>query len=717
MELSQATRELIRQMVEADVEYLPKQLGIDHVISGCIVVNLDPYGVGVGVTPRYIQVALRGEYYIDVFYRGGVTGIAVGTELNIFHLSEGDRYEVLGPGGAIGSISGGANPRYWLADNGGFTDFEPDNPAVITSAGVVTEYASIVAAIAAANSGEYVVIPPGTYDESITLKDGVKVVELSTGTVVINSISADIAVTTISGGYIDVKEIRVTRTTANPIYAVVASHAAGSCTIRAETICADNQGTGDVFGVYQTGAGTLICLVDFIQAYGVAEWNEADNCIALYAEAGIQYAWMKQALAHGRCAWTIGARAEGTSVQYIHGECRAEDDEYCIGASCSSATQTIWGDCIAYTTYEGGGTNYCYGISASNGGTQTVSGRCYAYATLTEAFAITAEASATQVVRGSALAECPGGLGYGVQATRWFSAGLLMQTLYGDATGTGSTGIGACLQGMQFGDDTIVQRVHGDVIGDDYGAAVIMAAGGGSFSTDIAQVITDGRAVGGTYDLYRTAGILYTASVQYDSYSGTITLLPESLNALQLAAVPTTELTIAGGIITKTQTYHRIDTEGDAATDDLDTINGATATGEVLIIRAENAGRAVVVKHNTGNIWFMGAADITLDNVEDHLLLIWDGTKWCSLGDGGGGGAGGAHNLLSATHTDTSPAAAAQGYIIRGNSTPLWERYDASTAGQVLIGDGSDVVSEVFVRFGAVEPVPTWPGMIWVNTA
>lgn len=89
------------------------------------------------------------------------------------------------------------------------------------------------------------------------------------------------------------------------------------------------------------------------------------------------------------------------------------------------------------------------------------------------------------------------------------------------------------------------------------------------------------------------------------------------------------ELTISGGAVTKTQTYHDIDTEGDAATDDLDTINGGSE-GDILIIRAEHDDRTVIVKHSTGNIELAGGVDITLDSTEDHLLLIFDGSNWCN---------------------------------------------------------------------------------------
>lgn len=99
-----------------------------------------------------------------------------------------------------------------------------------------------------------------------------------------------------------------------------------------------------------------------------------------------------------------------------------------------------------------------------------------------------------------------------------------------------------------------------------------------------------------------------------------------------------TELTISGGVVTITEAFHIIDTEGDAASDDLDTINGGS-TGDILVIRPAHDARTVVVKHNTGNIWLKGQADVSLDDIRDCLMLIRDATKWMDLGAGGGGGA------------------------------------------------------------------------------
>lgn len=116
--------------------------------------------------------------------------------------------------------------------------------------------------------------------------------------------------------------------------------------------------------------------------------------------------------------------------------------------------------------------------------------------------------------------------------------------------------------------------------------------------------------------------------------SGTVHKLSEAINSVTDLTVVTlaaaTELTIATGAVTKTQTSHTIDTEADAASDDLDTISGGTAN-ELIWIRANNTARTVVVKHATGNIYLRGAADISLDSTEKGLMLFYDGTNWIEV--------------------------------------------------------------------------------------
>lgn len=90
-----------------------------------------------------------------------------------------------------------------------------------------------------------------------------------------------------------------------------------------------------------------------------------------------------------------------------------------------------------------------------------------------------------------------------------------------------------------------------------------------------------------------------------------------------------TELTIASGAVTVTQTYHRLDTESDAASDYLDTISGGAAV-QLLLLRITDAGRDVIIRHNVDNISCAGGTNITLGELSDLAILIYDGalSKW-----------------------------------------------------------------------------------------
>lgn len=126
-----------------------------------------------------------------------------------------------------------------------------------------------------------------------------------------------------------------------------------------------------------------------------------------------------------------------------------------------------------------------------------------------------------------------------------------------------------------------------------------------------------------------------TASVIIDDYITDRGILLST--KVRLAAV--SELTISAGVIPVTQHLHTVDNEADAASDDLDTITN-TNNLSWTVLRAENGARTVVVKHNTGNIWLQGAADVSLDDLEDGILLFWDSvnSKWFNIAGGGGSG-------------------------------------------------------------------------------
>jgi len=84
-------------------------------------------------------------------------------------------------------------------------------------------------------------------------------------------------------------------------------------------------------------------------------------------------------------------------------------------------------------------------------------------------------------------------------------------------------------------------------------------------------------------------------------------------------------VTISGGIITVLPgCWYKIDTEGAAASDDLDTINGLSE-GEQVMLSAANATRTVVLKNGTGNLSIR--EDISLDDTVDRAILMHDGTN------------------------------------------------------------------------------------------
>lgn len=91
---------------------------------------------------------------------------------------------------------------------------------------------------------------------------------------------------------------------------------------------------------------------------------------------------------------------------------------------------------------------------------------------------------------------------------------------------------------------------------------------------------------------------------------------------------PGTTLIISSGVITVTGSFHLVDTQGGAATDDLDTINGG-ASGQILILRGANGARDVTLKNATGNLQL--GADVTLGNNADVITLVYLGSYWGRL--------------------------------------------------------------------------------------
>lgn len=90
---------------------------------------------------------------------------------------------------------------------------------------------------------------------------------------------------------------------------------------------------------------------------------------------------------------------------------------------------------------------------------------------------------------------------------------------------------------------------------------------------------------------------------------------------------PTTA-TIASGVITATSSYVQIDTEGGAATDDLDTINGGV-TGDVLVLYSTSNVRDPTIKDGTGNLRLAG--DFVMSHTDDRIILLKQGSIWFEI--------------------------------------------------------------------------------------
>lgn len=106
-------------------------------------------------------------------------------------------------------------------------------------------------------------------------------------------------------------------------------------------------------------------------------------------------------------------------------------------------------------------------------------------------------------------------------------------------------------------------------------------------------------------------------------------------NLMGLLRLPvSTTLTIAAGVVTATQSFHTIDTEGGAGTDDLDTINISSYMGggrpTLLTLRAASSARDIVVKDGTGNLRL--TADFTMTHSDDWIELVYENSVWKEVG-------------------------------------------------------------------------------------
>lgn len=101
--------------------------------------------------------------------------------------------------------------------------------------------------------------------------------------------------------------------------------------------------------------------------------------------------------------------------------------------------------------------------------------------------------------------------------------------------------------------------------------------------------------------------------------SQTLDMGGEDISSAGLFQLNHQDNTIAAGVITPTLSFISLDTEGMAASDDLDTITDLIR-GTFYYIKSESNSRDPTIKDGTGNLDLAG--DFTLTNTRDTISLI-----------------------------------------------------------------------------------------------
>lgn len=89
-----------------------------------------------------------------------------------------------------------------------------------------------------------------------------------------------------------------------------------------------------------------------------------------------------------------------------------------------------------------------------------------------------------------------------------------------------------------------------------------------------------------------------------------------------------TTVIAASDAITVTKSYHTVDTEAGLNSDDIATINGGKE-GDILVIKPIADTRTLIARNAAGNLKL--DSDFTMDDVQDTLTLMFDGTNWNEL--------------------------------------------------------------------------------------
>lgn len=139
----------------------------------------------------------------------------------------------------------------------------------------------------------------------------------------------------------------------------------------------------------------------------------------------------------------------------------------------------------------------------------------------------------------------------------------------------------------------------------------------------VAKVTTSGSAVTAIVDARLHNFLIGIVNAWYSvPAAGTVDMDGQALQDVgQSWPIASTELTLASDTITPTLPWHSVDTQADAAADDLVTLTAdAAKIGRKVILRCENAARVVTIK-STGNIK-LKHGNLVLDDVEKFVLCL-----------------------------------------------------------------------------------------------
>lgn len=109
----------------------------------------------------------------------------------------------------------------------------------------------------------------------------------------------------------------------------------------------------------------------------------------------------------------------------------------------------------------------------------------------------------------------------------------------------------------------------------------------------------------------------------------TATLSSGTITADKLLFSSSTEVTIASRQITVTRSHHQVDTESDAASDILATINGGV-NNMLLILRTKAWNRQIRIKDQVGNL-YLAKSDFVLNSGQDRILLMYTTPHWYEI--------------------------------------------------------------------------------------